>query len=63
MGTRNVYLLAASKESPLKGGDFAAKIAQMHVLDILSTVGALRRTQQTFAALERTAQFQDRRLY
>ncbi|MCL6455112.1 MAG: MurR/RpiR family transcriptional regulator [Alicyclobacillus sp.] len=51
----DAVLLGASKESPLQGGAFASKLAQIHVLDILSTVVALKRTAQTFSALERTA--------
>jgi DNA-binding MurR/RpiR family transcriptional regulator len=48
-------LLGASKESPMQGGAFASKLAQIHILDILSTVVALRMKESAFSALERTA--------
>lgn len=51
----DVILLAASKESPLQGGAFASKIAQLHLLDILTTVIALKDKGQTFKSIEQTA--------
>ncbi len=51
----DVILLAASKESPLQGGAFASKIAQLHLLDILTSVIALKDKGQTFQSIEQTA--------
>ncbi len=39
----------------MQGGAFASKLAQIHILDILSTVVALRMKESAFSALERTA--------
>lgn len=51
----DAVLLAAAKESPLQGGAFSSKIAQIHVLDILSTIVSIKRRDMTFNALEHTA--------
>jgi DNA-binding MurR/RpiR family transcriptional regulator len=51
----DAVLLTATKESPLQGGAFASKLAQIHVLDILSTIVAMRQKEATFAAIESTA--------
>lgn len=51
----DAVLLAASKESPLQGGAFSSKLAQIHVLDILSTIVSMKRREETFSAIEKTA--------
>lgn len=51
----DVIFLAASKESPLQGGAFASKIAQLHLLDILTTALSIRQKEKTFKAVEKTA--------
>ncbi|MCM3733471.1 MurR/RpiR family transcriptional regulator [Fictibacillus nanhaiensis] len=48
-------LLAASRETPLQGGSFAAKMAQLHLLDILTTVVLLQQKEQSIQAIEKTA--------
>lgn len=52
----DAILLAASKETPLQGGAFASKLAQIHVLDILSTIVSIKQRGSTFQALKRTAE-------
>ncbi|MCL6443293.1 MAG: MurR/RpiR family transcriptional regulator [Alicyclobacillus sp.] len=59
----DAILLAASKETPLQGGAFSSKLAQIHVLDILSTLVAMRRKEQTFRAIEQTAKSVLEKLY
>ncbi|MBO9607758.1 MAG: MurR/RpiR family transcriptional regulator [Paenibacillaceae bacterium] len=51
----DVVLLTTAKESPLQGGSFASKLAQITVLDILSTAVALAEKQRTYRAMEKTA--------
>lgn len=51
----NAVLLSAARESPLQGGAFASKVAQIHVLDVLATVVSMRKREETFAAMESTA--------
>ncbi|MCY9592859.1 MurR/RpiR family transcriptional regulator [Paenibacillus chitinolyticus] len=51
----NVVLLATAKETPLQGGAFSSKLAQIHLLDILSTAVAMQMKDQTYRALEHTA--------
>ncbi|WP_127579245.1 MurR/RpiR family transcriptional regulator [Paenibacillus koleovorans] len=51
----DVVLLTASKEAPLAGGSFSAKLSQLHAIDVLSTILALRLQDSAFAALEKTA--------
>lgn len=52
----NVILLAASKETPLQGGAFSSKIAQLHILDILTTTVALKQKENIFKSIEKTAE-------
>ncbi|MCM3271270.1 MurR/RpiR family transcriptional regulator [Paenibacillus elgii] len=59
----DAVLLASSKETPLQGGAFASKLAQIHVLDILSTIVALRRKAEAFQAIEKTAKSVVDKLY
>ncbi|MFD0712267.1 MurR/RpiR family transcriptional regulator [Paenibacillus sp. GCM10027626] len=59
----DAVLLASSKETPLQGGAFASKLAQIHVLDILSTIVALRRKEETFQAIEKTTKSVVGKLY
>ncbi|UOK56139.1 MurR/RpiR family transcriptional regulator [Bacillus sp. OVS6] len=51
----DVILLAASKEAPLQGGSFSSKIAQLQLLDILTTAVALKRKDYSFHSIEKTA--------
>ncbi|AJY74728.1 MurR/RpiR family transcriptional regulator [Paenibacillus beijingensis] len=51
----NVVLLTKSRETPLQGGAFSSKIAQIHVLDILSTATAINYRDKSYDAIERTA--------
>ncbi|WP_026962619.1 MurR/RpiR family transcriptional regulator [Alicyclobacillus herbarius] len=51
----DAILLGAAKETPLQGGAFSSKLAQIHVLDILSTVVAMRNRELAFRALNTTA--------
>lgn len=51
----DAVLIAASKETPLQGGALASKLAQIHVLDILSTVVSLKQRASTFEALNKSA--------
>ncbi|WP_309121890.1 MurR/RpiR family transcriptional regulator [Paenibacillus sp.] len=51
----DVVLLGSSRENPLQGGAFASKLAQIHILDILSTGLAFRHKEKTYDALEKTA--------
>lgn len=48
-------LLIKSKETPLEGGAFSSKIAQIHVLDILSTAVALQDKEKAYKAIQQTA--------
>ncbi|SEF61219.1 MurR/RpiR family transcriptional regulator [Paenibacillus sp. UNC499MF] len=51
----DVVLLATAKETPLQGGAFSSKLAQIHLLDILSTAVAMQMKDKTYRALEHTA--------
>jgi DNA-binding MurR/RpiR family transcriptional regulator len=51
----DIVLLTTAKESPLQGGSFSTKLAQINVLDILSTAVALNEKRQTYQAMEKTA--------
>jgi len=51
----DVVLLGSSRENPLQGGAFASKLAQIHILDIISTAIAFRRKEKTYDALQKTA--------
>lgn len=51
----NAVLLAASKETPLQGGAFVSKLAQIHVLDILSTIVSQKQRSSSFEALNKRA--------
>lgn len=59
----DTVLLSASKETPFQGGAFASKIAQIHVLDLLSTLIALNQKDRTYSAIERTAKAVVDKLY
>lgn len=56
-------LLIQAKETPLQGGAFSSKIAQIHVLDILSTAVALQAKERAHRAINRTAQAVQDKLY
>lgn len=51
----DAILLAASRETPLQGGAFSSKLAQIHVLDILSTLVAMEQKEHTLSSIEKTA--------
>ncbi|BFH66866.1 putative HTH-type transcriptional regulator [Paenibacillus dendritiformis] len=51
----DAVLLTVAKEGPLQGGSFASKLAQIHVLDILSTALALLDKERSYRFLEMTA--------
>ncbi|MGN7383862.1 Uncharacterized HTH-type transcriptional regulator ybbH [Chlamydia abortus] len=59
----DAVLLGTSRETPLQGGAFSSKLTQIHLLDILSTVVALRQKDRTYAALEKTAKAVSDKLY
>ncbi|GIP32743.1 putative HTH-type transcriptional regulator [Paenibacillus sp. J2TS4] len=59
----DAVLLGTSRETPLQGGAFSSKLSQIHLLDILSTVIALRQKDKTYAALEKTAKAVSDKLY
>ncbi|WP_019423038.1 MurR/RpiR family transcriptional regulator [Paenibacillus sp. OSY-SE] len=48
-------LLIRSRETPLQGGAFSSKMAQIHALDILSTAVALKAKEKTYHAIQQTA--------
>lgn len=51
----DAVLIAASKETPLQGGAFASKLAQIYVLDILTTIVSLKQRASTLEALSKSA--------
>ncbi|WP_197258099.1 MurR/RpiR family transcriptional regulator [Paenibacillus dendritiformis] len=51
----DAVLLTMAKEGPLQGGSFSSKLAQIHVLDILSTALALLDKERSYRFLEMTA--------
>jgi DNA-binding MurR/RpiR family transcriptional regulator len=51
----DLVLLTAGKETPLQGGSLAAKIAQLHVIDMLFTGVALRMREKALFYKEKTA--------
>lgn len=59
----DTVLLAAAKETPFQGGAFSSKIAQIHVLDLLSTLIAMRDNEKSFKAIEKTAKSVVGKLY
>ena len=52
----DIILLAASKESPLQGGAYSTKIAQLLVLDILTKVIELDMKDDASSAIQKTAE-------
>jgi len=56
-------LLIPSKESPLQGGSLSTKIAQIHMLDILSTLIANKSKTNTFESINKTAKAVADKLY
>lgn len=59
----DAVLLGTSREMPLQGGAFSSKLAQIHLLDILTTAISLQRKDQTYSALEKTAKSVIQKLY
>ena len=51
----DITLLTAAQEGPLQGGSLAAKIAQLHVIDVLFTAVAMRIKEKALLYKERTA--------
>ncbi|QQE80544.1 MurR/RpiR family transcriptional regulator [Alicyclobacillus sp. SO9] len=51
----DAILLTSFKENPLHGGAFSSKLAQIHVLDILTTLTALRMKERSSKSMESTA--------
>lgn len=51
----DVILLAASRETPLQGGAYSSKIAQLHLLDILTKVIELQQREKATLAIQETA--------
>ncbi|CAM2844075.1 MurR/RpiR family transcriptional regulator [Paenibacillus sediminis] len=56
-------LLIPSKESPFQGGSLSTKIAQIHLLDILSTLIANTNKESTIESINRTAKAVADKLY
>ncbi|MDG0809812.1 MurR/RpiR family transcriptional regulator [Cohnella rhizosphaerae] len=51
----DAVLLSCAKESPLQGGAFQSKLAQIHVLDILTTATVLQNKEKAYKAIEQTS--------
>ncbi|MBG9795352.1 transcriptional regulator [Paenibacillus dendritiformis] len=56
-------LLIHAKETPLQGGAFSSKIAQIHVLDMLSAAAGLQAKERAHRALHQTARAVQDKLY
>lgn len=52
----DAVLLTCARESPLQGGALGTKIAQMHVLDALTSAVSLKRGPKAEESLEKTAE-------
>lgn len=59
----DAVLLTSAKETPLRSGALTSKIAQLHVLDILYTVLAIRKREKTYEMLNKTAEAVLTKLY
>lgn len=59
----DVVLLGTSRETPLQGGAFSSKLAQIHLLDVLSTSLALKYREKAYSAIEKTAKAVVDKLY
>jgi len=51
----DITLLTAAQEGPLQGGSLAAKMAQLHVLDVICTALTMRNKEKALQYKERTA--------
>lgn len=51
----DITLLTAAQEGPLQGGSLAAKMAQLHVLDVIATALTMRNKEKALKYKERTA--------
>lgn len=51
----DITLLTAAQEGPLQGGSLAAKIAQLHVIDVICTALTMRIKEKALLYKERTA--------
>ncbi|MDR7314601.1 MurR/RpiR family transcriptional regulator [Brevibacillus nitrificans] len=51
----DITLLTAAQEGPLQGGSLAAKMAQLHVLDVIATALTMRNKEKALMYKERTA--------
>jgi len=59
----DVVLLGSSREHPLRGGAFSSKLAQIQILDILTTTLSLKHKDKTYDAMEKTAKSVLEKLY
>jgi DNA-binding MurR/RpiR family transcriptional regulator len=59
----DIVLLTAPREAPLQGSSFAAKIAQIHALDLVYVSMVLRDENRALRLTEKTAQAVVNRLY
>ncbi|TLS51570.1 MurR/RpiR family transcriptional regulator [Paenibacillus antri] len=59
----DIVLLVPAKESPFQGGSLSAKIAQMHVLDLLSSLVIVSRKQPSIESITKTANAVAEKLY
>lgn len=59
----DIVLLAPSNEMPFQGGALSTKIAQIHLIDIISTLLTLRLKESAYAAISKTADAVKDKLY
>lgn len=59
----DAVLLTKSRETPLQGGAFSSKIAQIHLLDILSTATAIACKEKAYESIKKTAEAVTDKLY
>lgn len=59
----DIVLLVPSKEMPFQGGALSTKIAQIHLIDILSTLLTLHMKDSAYAAIKKTADAVADKLY
>ncbi|MDI6618920.1 MAG: MurR/RpiR family transcriptional regulator [Clostridiales bacterium] len=59
----DVVLLTSARETPLRSGALTSKIAQLHVLDILYTLLAIKKKEKAYEMLNKTAEAVISKLY
>lgn len=59
----DTVLLIPSKEMPLQGGSLSAKIAQIHLLDILSNLLTINKKDEAYESIKKTANAVADKLY